>query len=152
MRGRRPVNKFLKYINRTITNTQAGTTLYTATQAGTLTGLRWSIDIENATATNTGGIWVIILIPHGTAAGTLTIGDGADMYIPEQMVLAFGCYQIKGNTLAAANTGGDYIKRFDGQSKAMRKLRAGDVISYLTLGSGVNEATAAGGVQFFLKE
>jgi len=148
-RSRRPIDKKLVSILKpTVTNVLQTTDLMpAASYPGTITGLRWNLWISNGAGTAQGfGRWAIVVVPAGTTASPITLSDAGSMYDPEQMVLAFGT--LAKYTAGTANTGGfpDI-----GQTKAMRKLKAGDKLQFICLGVATNIVDIAGTVQFFYK-
>jgi len=128
---------------------QQSQTLYAAASfPGTITGLRWDITVTRQAGT-TGNLsqykWAIVVVPEGTTASTLVLTGGSTMYSPEQNVLAFG-----GGATFSLNTGMDQ-QVFEGSTKAMRKLRAGDVLAFVALGVATESVGIYGAVQFFYK-
>lgn len=87
-----------------------------------------------------------MVVPAGTVASPIGLGDASSMYDPEQMVLAYGT--LAKYSAATASTGG-YADI--GQTKAMRKLKAGDKLQFICLGTATNLLDVAGTVQFFYK-
>lgn len=142
--GKRPTDKQLININKAgLDGTQVGTTLYTATFPGTVTGLRWNVGaVQDAGAGNALCYWVIVKVAQGTTAQTISLSDGSAMYQPEGSVMAFGC----------ANLDPDGSGRFwDGATKAMRKLQVGDALMFLAKGTNTNTTNLKAVVQFFYK-
>ena len=87
------------------------------------------------------------MVPEGTAISGISQTNAATMYNPEQNVLAFGVCQvgdIDGST-------GPRIHQFEGSTKTMRKLKAGDLLQLGTISNIVSGAALKGVVQFFVK-
>lgn len=144
-RSRRPIDK--KLTNVVLANVQAvqqAVDLYgAATFPGTITGLRWSLCFTAGTLTGFGQIrWAIIVLPQNTTASTINVGSGGSLYDPEQMVLAFGTY-------GSSSTGDTWV--VEGQTKSMRKLKAGDKLQFIAFGTASQPITVSGTVQFFYK-
>lgn len=147
-RAKRPIDK--KLTNVQITNLIAGkqtVDLYAAaTFPGTITGLRWSLSVvrSGGTANTVGNYkWAIVIVPAGTTDSTIAMGAGGSMYDPEQMVLAFGSgctYNI-----------GDGAVIYEGSTKSMRKLKAGDKLIFTCFGTATERHDISGTVQFFYK-
>ncbi len=87
-----------------------------------------------------------MIVPDGEAVNTPAISDGATFYAPEQNVLAFGIGQMQSNA-----SGGDATVMWEGSTKTMRKLKAGDVLAIASIGSDANGALFRGVIQFFCK-
>ncbi len=146
---RRPIDKHLKCI--TITNmgsTQRNSVLLTATFPGTVVGLRWTMTFYSPLTTGPETIyWVICVVPDGVTASTIATSDTAKMYAPEQHVLAYGV-EFLGDFDTGLNPSRSTAV---GATKSMRKLKAGDVLSFQVLGLSGTVGTCRGVVQFFLK-
>lgn len=146
--AKRPIDKSLVVVNLASTTTQAQTTLKTTTFPCTLTGLRWEMATHNNdTAADQLVRWAIVVIKDGLAATTMGGSDGADFYTPEQDVLAFGVQRL---TDQDAANGGPVVANWNGSTKTMRKLKAGDVLAFITLASSAT-ADVDGVIQFFCK-
>lgn len=146
---KRPIDKELKTMAQTsVTTSVSSTTLKTTTFPGTVVGLRWDLSAMNIITTDSPMIaWAIVVIPDGEAANTPALSDGADFYTPEQNVLAFGTA-----LLADVDAGaGNIQQHFNGSTKAMRKLKQGDVLSLVAISSVANSVSLRGVVQFFFK-
>ncbi len=141
----RPIDKELKVVNLAgIDNTQDAVTLKTTTFPGTVVGLRWSLGaVQDAGTAVTQLTWAIIVTQDGQAASTIATSAAADMYTPEQDVLAFG---------SAVSTGTDlHAERFEGTTKTMRKLKQGDVLQLIAISEATNTWLMFGVIQFFFK-
>ncbi len=144
-RVQRPIDKELKVINKeAIAGSQVATVLKTTTFPGTVVGLRWSMQaVQDAGTANSQLTWAIIVRQDGNAAGALAVSDAADLYTPEQDVLAFGC---------ATSSGVDQTDTvFEGTTKTMRKLKQGDILEWICLAEATNTWALFGCVQFFFK-
>ncbi len=141
---KRPIDKRLKFVNKSGQDgTQAVTTLYTTTFPGTVVGLRWSISCtQDGGTANTQCVWAIVVVRDGLSAQTMGLSDAADFYTPEGDVLTFGIYTGK-----AAIDG----HVWEGSTKAMRKLQAGDLLQWIVVAEGTNTFEVKGIIQFFIK-
>jgi hypothetical protein len=148
-RAKRPIDKSLTnvIINNLINAKQDVDLKDAATFPGTITGLRWSLTVvrSGGTATTFGHFkWAIVIVPAGTTISTINMSSAGSMYDPEQNVLAFGC----GCTWSSA---GENPLMFEGTTKAMRKLKAGDKLVFTCFGTATERHDLAGTVQFFYK-
>lgn len=148
-RAKRPIDKKLTNIvvNNLVAAKQDVILYDSATFPGTITGIRWAICAARSGGTaNTYGAfkWAIVVVPAGTTISTLSMASAGSMYDPEQMVLAFGC----GTTVSAT---GDVPIMFEGATKSMRKLKAGDKLVFTSFGTAVERHDLSGTVQFFYK-
>lgn len=144
-RSRRPIDKKLtNVVLANVVASQQGVDLYAAASfPGTITGLRWSLTYTAGTMTGYGHLrWAIVVVPQNTTASTLSVGNGSSMYDPEQMVLAFGSF---GSSVTGDSWGQE------GQTKSMRKLKAGDKLQFIVFGTASQPITVSGTVQFFYK-
>lgn len=144
---KRPIDKSLVVINKTVGTSQLETTLETATFPCTITGLRW--DLMSHSTLTTGNVvinWAIIIVKDGNSANTMATSDASSLYQPEQNVLAYGC-----GIFPDADAGQGPIGRtWTGNTKTMRKLMAGDKLALIALATGAS-APLYGAVQFFCK-
>lgn len=151
----RPVDKNIISVlhSDNAATTDGITTLKTATFPGTVSGLRWDINlysiINGATVNAQVLTWAIVVIQDGMEAGTISLDDAATYYAPEQNVLATGI--LIGNSVASP--GGPGSIRDQGTTKTMRKLKQGDQLAFIYR---LNQASATstsiyGTVQFFYK-
>jgi len=141
----RPIDKELKVVlKEAIAGSQVATTLKTTTFPGTIVGLRWSMEAaQDAGTANSTLQWAIVVTQDGQTPSAMAGSDAADMYTPEQDVLAFGC---------AVATGVDQTStQFEGTTKTMRKLKQGDVLSFIALSEATNTWIMFGCIQFFFK-
>lgn len=148
-RAKRPIDK--KLTNVIINNLVAAkqdVDLYSAAAfPGTITGIRWSLTVVRTGGTaNTFGHfkWAIVVVPAGTTISTINMASAGSMYDPEQMVLAYGA----GCTQSAT---GDSPILFEGSTKSMRKLKAGDKLVFTSFGTATERHDIAGTIQFFYK-
>ncbi len=147
-RRRRPIDKHLIVVNQTVTTAQTATVLHTTTFPATVVGIRWVFSAANILSTASPLLhWAIIILRDGLTASTLATGDGSDLYTPESDVLTFGVTFISDRD----STVGPGIVPFEGATKTMRKLQAGDQLQVITLASDANSVAFDGVVQFFLK-
>lgn len=89
--------------------------------------------------------WAIVVVPGGTQPGTVASSNNSSLYDPEQNVLAFG------STVTFTAATNSMPIRDVGSTKAMRKLKAGDSLRLLVIGSATETHTIVGTVQFFYK-
>lgn len=133
----RPIDKKLISAHDNVTASQTAHQLVNAQTSGTVTGLRWCLNSNAGHAV----FWAIILVRGGQSPSQLgipTAGNITTMYSPEQDVLAHGILDEAGNQ--------------QGETKTMRKLRAGDKIELILKGSSAGPAAVYSAVQFFVKE
>ncbi len=146
--SRRPVDKELIFVAQTATTSNVATTLKTTTFPCTIVGLRWSLQFLSALSTSDSTVsWIIVLVKDGNTANTISQSNGADMYTPEQNVMAFGQITVRDNDVGT----GPAIMSAVGNTKTMRKMMQGDVLQFVTISSQVNSCTIRGTVQFFCK-
>lgn len=143
-RAKRPIDKKLaNVVINTLVAANQTVDLYTASFPGTITGLRWDISVlrtVTATTLSTYG-WAIVIQPQGTTVSTMSLTGS--LYDPEQMVMAFG----RGTSWDPTQD----PSMFQGDTKSMRKLKAGDKLVFVAFGTAVNAHEVAGVVQFFIK-
>ncbi len=145
--SRRPTDKELIYVSQTATTANTVTTLKTATFPCTVVGLRWSISFLSAIATSSPFVnWIIVIVRDGNSANTISQANGADMYTPENDVMAFGTIMTGDSDL-----NGPIVANISGTTKTMRKMQQGDLLQFITLSSAANSTTVRGVVQFFCK-
>ena len=146
--SRRPTDKELIYVAQTCTNSNTATTLKTATFPCTIVGLRWSMSFLTAVSTSSPVVnWIIVLVHDGNSANTISQSNGADMYTPENDVMAFGTVQTSDSDISA----GPLAVQVQGQTKTMRKMQQGDLLQFITFSSAANSTNVRGVVQFFCK-
>ncbi len=146
--SRRPTAKELIFVAQTATTSNVATTIKTTTFPCTIVGLRWSITFESQVSTNNSVIsWIIVVVKDGNTANTISQSNGADMYTPEQNVMAFGTVTV----LANDETGGNQNSMIQGTTKTMRKLQGGDLLQFITLSNVANSTLVKGTIQFFCK-
>jgi hypothetical protein len=148
--GRRPIDKRLPNVEKSVIGTaQVSTTLFTAGGACTITGLRWSGAARHA---NVGAFtklkWAIVIVRDGQSASTLSTSDSANLYEPEQDVLAFG--SLLGPDADAGQ--GPIVFDISGTSKAMRKLRDDDTIQFIMVSDTASSWALSASVQLFCME
>lgn len=148
-RAKRPIDKKLTnvVVNNLVAAKQDVTLYDSATFPGTITGLRWSLSAVRSGGTDaTYGAfkWAIVVVPAGTTISTISMTGAGSMYDPEQMVLAFGC------GTSWDNEGVNPIM-FEGSTKSMRKLKAGDKLVFTAFGTATERHDISGTVQFFYK-
>jgi len=140
----RPIDKELKVVGKAgIAATQVETVLKTATFPGTIVGLRWSLSgVQDAGTAPALLQWAIVVVQDGNAASTMAVSDGADMYTPEQDVLAFG------SLISKVGIEGH---NFEGSTKTMRKMKQGDQLIVIMIGEATQTWEFRGVIQFFFK-
>lgn len=144
--SRRPIDKQLVCVNDSVAAlTQDGVTLYTATQAKTIVGVRYSMGAFNTAAGSNQVAWCLVIVPEGTTAGNMAIGAASNLYTPEQMVMCFGTFDLCNPQVSAFPT----QEQSSGETKTMRKIREGDTLQIRYYGAGTFDIF--GCIQFFLK-
>ncbi len=146
-RARRPIDKDLIAISKTIGASQASTTLKTTTFPCTVVGIRWELSATCIVAAQAQFTWAIVLVKDGEAANTMSNADGATFYAPEQNVLAFGVGNWAGTTVGD----GSLSLQWSGNTKTMRKLMGGDVLQLIVDGNNATQGNLLGVIQFFCK-
>jgi len=144
-RAKRPIDKkMMRVLFTDLNTTQQNLDLYPAASfPGTLTGIRWSIGaVAEAGASPTQLSWLIVVVPAGTTVGTVNMANGDSAYDPEQNVIAFGSTALLTTATHA---------QWDGTTKGMRKLKAGDKLVFTARSIATQEITLCGTVQFFYK-
>ncbi len=131
-----------------ISASQVAVTLKTTTFPCTIAGLRWAISANGqSTAAVTNFNWAIVVVRDGLAASAISTSDGSDFYTPEQDVLAFGVRRFPD----ADSGGGPNTQHWEGNTKTMRKLKSGDLLQFIQLGSAAAQGSVIGCIQFFCK-
>ncbi len=141
----RPIDKELIAITKVnVANTQVETVLKTVTFPGTVVGLRWALaGIQDAgTGAPSFLQWCVVVVQDGNAASTMVTTDAADMYTPEQDVLAFG------NGLTKVGIEG---VTWEGTTKTMRKMKQGDQLLFIAVAEVTHTWELRGTIQFFFK-
>ena len=141
---KRPIDKQLRVVVLTGLNaTDQNTILVTTTFPCTIVGLRWDISVvQEAGTANCFGSWCIVKEDQGQSVDTLGVADDASFYDPEQNVLAFGNWMIDNNT---------NNEHFTGGTKTMRKLKVGDRLIFIAVGTATNTSQLRAQIQFFCK-
>jgi len=148
-RSRRPIDKVLPGISMSdLIGAQQTQDLVEPNSACTVVGIRWSLSFRlvagSATADAVIG-WAIIILRDGRTANTMSFTGGANLYEPEQDVLAFGRLQLVDGTT------GNQLYHVNDMTKTMRKLKVGDKITFIALGSANGNTEVRGTVQLFCK-
>lgn len=144
----RPIDKSLITVSQTATTSVTATTLKTTTFPCTIVGLRWDLSFLSLLTTgNSIVLWFIVVVKDGNSANTPSFTNGADAYTPEQNVLAFGTSRVRDSDVGS----GPSIIHNIGSTKTMRKLKAGDLLQFITLSDVASSQLAIGMVQFFCK-
>ncbi len=141
----RPIDKALVAVaNNGIGATQESSTVINSVNAPcTITGLRWSIAIQQDGGTGIcEGTWAIAVTYGGQVVSTMSHTDGSVFYTPESNVLAFGAWSIDNNS---------ETKMFEGSTKTMRKLMLGDQLFLIAKGVATDTSRLFGVVQLFCK-
>ena len=147
---KRPIDKKITVVlHDAVPNSQVNTTIFTATSACTMVGLRWrfnfTTDVNTAIAARIR--WVIVLLEDGDTLDTIGTANAADFYTPEQNCLAWGVSVVR-HTVNVS----DWFSEVDGSTKTMRKMRTGDAIVAVFKGDNTQTTDVLGGVQLFCKE
>ena len=151
----RPISKTLLFFHAPILGSTSTSTLFTSTFPCTITGLRWELSTPAHVAIGVADAyvnWAIVLVKQGNTAAVLPTGpqpSPINLYVPEQNVLATGS-----GTLTPAGTG-EFGTFWNGQTKTMRKVQAGDrlqlVFALGTSDPSLDDNVFGGSVQFFCK-
>lgn len=142
---KRPIDKDLIFVLKTLNTSQQQTVLKTTTFPCTVTGIRWSLQMDASGTADTYVYWAIVVVSDGLSASTMAISDGASFYQPEQNVLTYG----HGFCAGSANAWGINSVLLEGMTKTMRKLKAGDELVLIANSNGA--ADLRGIIQFFCK-
>ena len=151
----RPIDK--RIINVLLTGVAAAnqtTVLATTTSACTIVGLRWSFFVEGDAGTERLAHdyrWAIVKVDDGENPTALDSTDAGTFYSPEQQVMAWGTGTSRADAAGATNSGG-MKSTWNGKSKAMRKLRAGDRILFVIRGVATETVRCSDAVQLFCKQ
>ncbi len=146
--ARRPIDKDLIVVSKTITASQQATTLKTTTFPCTLVGLRWDISMSSQLTTGVSLLsWAIVIVTEGDSANAMSTSDAASFYTPEQNVLTFGLSRYPDADAGA----GPVVMHWNNNTKTMRKLKAGDTVQFIVQGSAAAQGSVLGVVQFFCK-
>ncbi len=146
VRGKRPIDKDLIVVNQTTTTSVTTTALKTTTFPCTVVGIRWVISTQSLVASTMILSWAIVITRDGDSVNTPSQSNGASFYQPEQDVLMFGVTHLNSTGVVT-----DQIKNYEGMTKTMRKLKAGDVLNFITINSDANGASLDAIIQFFCK-
>lgn len=109
--------------------------------------MRWTFAWTGVTTSKCNVNWIIVKVQDGNSANTISQSNGADMYTPENNVMAFGTISLMNND----ETGGNMNWNESGSTKTMRKMQQGDLLQFITFTDVVNGAQVRGVVQFFCK-
>ena len=103
-------------------STQSNVTLYTASVACTLKGLRINGSISDAFDVNTPAnvSWALLVIREGRFPNNINTGSSGDFYVPESEVWSWGVGK------AVTTSDPNWIYEFDIAPKTSRKLEQGD--------------------------
>lgn len=141
-RSNRPISKSLVSIDHDMDPSQQQFELTSISYPCTIVGLRWDLAFSNGDNSPTDCVWAIVRTGEGNNPNTISRDSQSTTYEPEQNVMAFG-------VLAA---GRDKAVSNRGDTKAMRKMQAGDKLWLVCKASGSGSTRRIGGVvQFFCK-
>ncbi len=139
----RPIDKSLINVVQSLGASQVITTMFTATFPCTITGIRWNLNqLQNAGTGEATGRWAIIIARDGITPPSMGQSNGGSLYDPEQDVLSFGSWAIDNNTNHQHEAG---------ETKTMRKLKGGDRLLFIGIGTATNTTAMSGVVQFFCR-
>ncbi len=144
--ARRPIDKDLIVVKQTTTTSVSTTAMKTTTFPCTVVGIRWTGVVKSLVASTQTISWAIVITRDGDSVNTPSQSNGASFYTPEQDVLMFGVTTLVSNATATAQ-----VFQFEGSTKTMRKLKAGDVLNFISLNSDANGSELDAIVQFFCK-
>lgn len=145
-RTKRPIDKEITVVNLTSLTAQQSLDILpggSINRAATVTGVRWSLGVTEATSVAV-VYWAVVHVPEGATVSTMSTTSAAKFYTPERNVIAHG--------VITASTGTSNFS--DGSTKAMRKLQSGDALKFIAVSANVAITVdrIAGTVQYFLKE
>lgn len=148
-----PIEKFIISLNMPISDFKLTSILKTIQFPATITGLRWNFATENISVTaiedgQIDAVWFIYVSRDGISNASININwpdQSSQTITSSQNVLAHGTVTAIGSI--AKHPAWNHYK---GQAKTARKLKAGDDLLFITLGTAAN-AQIKGTVQFFLR-
>ena len=144
----RPIDKQLIFSTQTVGAAQTSTQLLNIAFPATLVGLRWSISYLQILTTGASTFaWAIVIVRDGKTANAITLTDAGTFYAPEQNCLTFGVTRLSDADLG----NGPSTTQFEGNTKSMRKMAAGDELHILYNAGTAAQGTANAVVQFFTK-
>lgn len=144
----RPIDKFIKSVQLVVLVNQLETVIQTQTFPGTIVGIRWNVVTALTTSPQFSTlIWAIVVVRDGNPTPTMSLSNGSNFYTPEQDVLTWGMHSM--NMLGSG--GSPAVIRDVGDTKTMRKLKQGDEIKFIAIGSTINPVTVHAVVQYFIK-
>jgi len=108
--------------------------------------LRWDLNFR----TNTSAVppefwWVLVIVKDGDSANPLDVSDLAQLYTPEQNVMAFGAGRLQASTDSA----GPKSIRMSEKTRTMRKMMEGDSLQFIITTSVSSAILVNGAIQFF---
>ena len=146
---KRPIEKRSILFNPgNLGTTQSVTVLHTATLAETFSGARGNLTVSKGTITSQPRwLLAIVLVRDGQSISTLSTTVGSAPYEPEQDIL-----WLVGGSWSDASTVEQWIS-FEIKIKAMRKLKEGDTLQIVGVGSAANSAKGVTGpLTMFFKQ
>ena len=150
-KSKRPIEKAIKAIIQTVTTTQSNNTLFTAGNAQTYTGGTLSLSVSSVASVDAPAqmFWALVFVPESRQPSTMTITNNADLYLPEQDVLACGPITFWDGASASETT---VQWTFSQKLKSMRKMKEGDSLSFLTLSNVASSFVLAATATLFFKQ
>ena len=125
-RSKRPIEKKIITVNKLVGVAQQQTAVFNANEAVTYAGGHLQISWDGNPAAIGRAVWAVVLIREGQTASTISLTDNTATYLPEQDVLAMGVFQ----SATLTDLLGDTVT-----IKTKRKLKQGDAIYFIVLGS-----------------
>ncbi len=143
------LDKQIVVVTHTITSaTQTVTNLQTFTTPCTVLGIRWNLtfisDFTTAQAEQDLA-WAIVLNPETQTASILAVSDGATLYAPEQNCLVWGVTAIPSSETSRNP------QIFSGDTRTLRKMRAGDQLQFISKLSSTGPVKIRGAIQYFCR-
>ena len=135
---KRPVNKSIVSVRKAAQpgDTTGQTVILAASSPCTVTGFRWEINACNSSTVLQQDIaWALVIVKAGNTPNAFGTSDGANLYTPEQNVIAWGATTLA-QPLPAADAYYISEKGYMGETKTQRKLMAGDSVYMLVRNAG----------------
>ena len=137
-----------------LTSAESDDTLHTAEDAKTL--IRAIIDgsfvhLNSATSGQVRFIWMLHIAPAGVNVITISTTQSFGNNAPLQLI-AHGGGQFSSASATAVSVVQSSIHQLFRDTKAMRKMKAGDLVKFTLLSDGSNEIEFVGTVDLWFKE
>lgn len=157
-RSKRPIDKNIVAFSISLANATQGEVIIWppggggAIFPGTITGIRWNVNVKSTTSATVRFAWAIVRVREGQNPSGLNIpGASGILYKPEQDVIVIGheMTHIENNTTGV----GWNNYKIEGTTKSMRKIQNGDRIYFICQDddSSASANTVAGMIEYFIK-